>query len=92
MGLHCICVASPGPPRPPRSIHWASLPAQSDLWACIGRWLSKEREFNKADGRLPDGTKAVAADQDLKLASWNNGWAGGRLASSIKHSSNAVLR
>ncbi|KAK9826074.1 hypothetical protein WJX74_010560 [Apatococcus lobatus] len=65
---------------------------RGDLLGLVCSWLTKEREFNKADGRLPDGTKAAPADDGLNLANWNNGWAAGRLASSIKHSSNAVLR
>lgn len=76
----------------------AGTRAPAPLWAVPNNetvcysWLTKEREFNKAEGRLADGSKAAPADDGLNLASWNNGWAAGRLASSIKHSSNAVLR
>ncbi|KAI3430388.1 hypothetical protein D9Q98_004983 [Chlorella vulgaris] len=60
------------------------------LLALVERWLREEqrqRQALAAKQGPADGSKEL-----LEVASWNNGWASGRLASSMKLSSNAVMR
>ena len=63
------------------------------LLALVERWLRQEKEERQA-GAAP-APLAYAGDQGSALgngAEWNNGWAAGRLTSSMKLSSNAVMR
>lgn len=64
---------------------------QGQLLSLVERWLREEqRQRQAAAAAKPEGGKE--GGEALELASWNNGWAAGRLASSIKHASNAVMR
>lgn len=70
----------------------SSLPelGQGRLLELVERWL-------REDKALSDAAKAAKKKEDASpatpaLASWNNGWAAGRLASTIKHASNTVWR
>lgn len=64
---------------------------QGQLLSLVERWLREEqRQRQAAAPAKPAGGKD--GGDALELASWNNGWAAGRLASSIRHSSNAVMR
>ncbi len=60
---------------------------------CASRWLRREKEERQA--RHEEEAAQVEGGrggEDLSMASWNNGWAAGRLTASIKLSSNAVMR
>jgi len=52
------------------------------------RWLREEKELRKTTKANEQG-KGV---EKPKAASWSNGWASGRMTSTLKDSSNAVLR
>jgi hypothetical protein len=69
---------------------------QGQLLSLVERWLRQEQQERLAAEAAEDmqaGQQAGGKGQDMpQLASWNNGWAAGRLASSIKHASNAVMR
>lgn len=66
------------------------------LLELVERWLRQEllerkaRRKQEAAERLAAGLPA--SGPTLKLAEWNNGFASGRLASTIKDSANAVWR
>ena len=72
---------------------------QGQLLLLVERWLREEQAQRRQAKKLELEAAAAegagaGADQgeQLHLAAWNNGYASGRLASSIKLSSNAVLR
>lgn len=52
------------------------------------RWLREEKELRKTAKANEQG-KGV---EKPKVATWSNGWAPGRMTSTLKDSSNAVLR
>ena len=54
------------------------------------RWLSEEKA--ERDAARPEQTEADWEEQELQMANWNNGWQAGRLTSSLKDASNAVMR
>lgn len=63
---------------------------QGQLLSLVERWLraeKSERQKRRAAKRTTSSVSDKAA-----LPEWNNGWAPGRLASSIKHASNTVMR
>ena len=69
--------------------------AQGDLLGLVEGWLREERDRRLGaraaeTGRIDyQGDQGSAADA---LAAWNNGWKAGRMTSSLKQASNAVLR
>ena len=77
---------------------------QGGLLGLVERWLRAEKEERQAataaaggggageSGGAAAGGAWVEGGAPLELASWNNGWAPGRLTSSLKHASNAVVR
>lgn len=67
---------------------------QGLLLELVERWLRKEQE-NEKEWKKNRIVVEYAGDKGSSLeegAAWNNGWAAGRLTSSMKLSSNAVLR
>lgn len=66
------------------------------LLELVERWLREEQRRAQQELRDPaEWQREYAADGDgdaLQLASFNNGWAAGRLNSTLKHSANAVVR
>lgn len=59
------------------------------------RWLREEqaeRQAAKAAAGGEGGQGGGEGGASLELASWNNGWGAGRLTSTLKHASNAVMR
>ncbi|EFN52379.1 hypothetical protein CHLNCDRAFT_26750, partial [Chlorella variabilis] len=64
---------------------------RGQLLALVERWLREEQRQRLAEVAAGKGSGAEGGDK-LELASWNNGWASGRLTSSLKLSSNAVMR
>ena len=68
---------------------------QGQLLSLVERWLREEQRQRQAAAekqRALGPAPSSGSLQDMHLASWNNGWVGGRLASSLKHSANAVMR
>lgn len=70
----------------------SSLPALKE-----GRLLELVEQWLREDKAVSDAAKAAAKKEGNTpaapaLATWNNGWAAGRLASTIKHASNTVWR
>lgn len=68
---------------------------QGQLLSLVERWLREEQRQRQAAAERQRALGAGASSgslEDMHLASWNNGWVGGRLASSLKHSANAVMR
>ncbi|KAI7845740.1 hypothetical protein COHA_000656 [Chlorella ohadii] len=68
---------------------------QGRLLSLVERWLREEQRQRQAAAdkqRALGPAPSSGSLQDMHLASWNNGWVGGRLASSLKHSANAVMR
>ncbi|GAB4824174.1 hypothetical protein N2152v2_011220 [Parachlorella kessleri] len=74
----------------------AALPELKEgrLLELVERWLRTEKEERQArhETEAAQAEGGRAGDDKLSLASWNNGWAAGRLSASIKLSSNAVMR
>jgi CCR4-NOT complex subunit CAF16 len=63
---------------------------QGQLLSLVERWLRAEKlERQKRNADKPEASPKT---DKTALPEWNNGWAPGRLASSIKHASNAVMR
>ena len=68
---------------------------QGQLLSLVERWLREEQRQRQAAAARQaalDAGPSSGSLADMHLASWNNGWVGGRLASSLKHSANAVMR
>ena len=67
--------------------------AADKLLRLVEMWLRAEqaRERQKLKDDAEAGI-AVGRKDDITQATWNNGWAAGRLTSSLKLSSNAVMR
>lgn len=72
---------------------------QGQLLSLVERWLREEQRqraalqaSDPAEWHRKHVEGGVPQDGEMNLASWNNGWAAGRLTSSIKHASNAVMR
>jgi CCR4-NOT complex subunit CAF16 len=69
--------------------------SRGDLLGLVEGWLREERNQRLGDKVLDQsrieyrGDRGSAAEA---LAEWNNGWKAGRMTSSLKQSSNAVLR
>lgn len=55
------------------------------------RWLRQEKEEKEAR-RKAEGPGGGKGSVTSGLAEWNNGWAPGRLTSSLAGSSNTVMR
>jgi hypothetical protein len=55
------------------------------------RWLREEKRIRKeaTEQQQVDG---MDAKKKPAVAAWSNGWASGRMTSSLKDSSNAVMR
>lgn len=67
------------------------------LLELVERWLREEqRQRAQRQGNDPakwhDEHAADGEDGALQLASFNNGWAAGRLTSTLQHSANTVMR
>ena len=66
----------------------------------VERWLRAEKAEREAEAAATgkEGSKGAALEyggdkgSNTEAATWNNGWAAGRLTSSLKDSSNAVMR
>ena len=67
---------------------WGSCIYDGDSPSCC-RWL---REETKHKSKAPSAADGGKADAEMVLAEWSNGYAPGRMTSSLKHSSNAVMR
>lgn len=69
---------------------------EGKLLALVERWLREEKkERDAAAGKSGELILEYAGDKGSghgENATWNNGWAAGRLTSSMKMSSNAVMR
>ena len=67
--------------------------AADKLLRLVEKWLraeqARQQQQRKADTAAG---KAAGREDDITQAAWNNGWAAGRLTSSLKLSSNAVMR
>ena len=67
--------------------------AADKLLRLVEKWLraeqARQRRQREEDARAG---KNVGREDDITQAAWNNGWASGRLTSSLKLSSNAVMR
>ena len=57
----------------------------------VCRWLRKDKEVRLQEQRSQDSEKG-SAQKAPPAAIWSNGWAAGRMTSSMKDSSNAVMR
>ena len=69
--------------------------AQGGLLRLVEGWLREEqraRVEQRAAQQQQGGGSDGDYDSQIHLATWNNGWAEGRLTSSLKLSSNAVVR
>jgi len=70
--------------------------ASGQLLALVERWLRQEKAERVASkSETEKKNLEYAGDRGTEtggIAEWNNGWAAGRLTSSMKLSSNAVLR
>jgi hypothetical protein len=55
-----------------------------------GRWLREEKQLRKV--AIANKEANGQSKPSVKMASWSNGWAPGRMTSTLKDSSNAVLR
>jgi len=67
---------------------------QGNLLGLVERWL-REEKAERMGGKSAELCMEYAGDQGTAvggIATWNNGWAAGRLTSSMKLSSNAVMR
>ncbi len=67
-------------------VHYFHFP----MIGMFGRWLREEKQLRRIASASKEGKGGDKPS--LKLASWSNGWAPGRLTSTLKDSSNAVLR
>jgi CCR4-NOT complex subunit CAF16 len=72
---------------------------QGQLLRLVERWLREEQrqrqERQAADPEHQKRQRGEGGDsgmEGLNVGAWSNGWNAGRLVSSIKHSSNAVMR
>ena len=67
--------------------------AADKLLRLVEKWLraeqARQRQQREEDAR---SGKSAGRPDDIIQAEWNNGWAAGRLTSSMKLSSNAVMR
>ncbi len=54
------------------------------------RWLREELAQRKAARKA--ATKGAGAGAKPDVATWSNGWAAGRMTSSLRDASNAVMR
>lgn len=67
--------------------------AADKLLRLVEKWLraeqARQQQRRKEDAEAGVGT---GRKDDISQATWNNGWAAGRLTSSLKLSSNAVMR
>ncbi|BDA42554.1 ABC transporter I family member 20 [Coccomyxa sp. Obi] len=64
--------------------------ANDQLLQLAEKWLREEKHLRKV---TKASTETEGKDKkSLKVASWSNGWAAGRMTSTLKDSSNAVLR
>ena len=60
-------------------------------WAAICRWLRKDKEVRLKEQKT-QSSKEGSGQKAPQMAAWSNGWAAGRMTSSIKDSINAVMR
>ena len=58
---------------------------------CLRRWLRKDKELRLQKLKTQSSDK-TSGQKQAAAATWSNGWAAGRMTSSIKDSSNAVMR
>lgn len=69
---------------------------QGMLLELIEKWLREDKavtDAQRAAQRAEGGNNGEKkGGETSELATWNNGWAAGRLASTIKHASNTVWR
>ena len=72
----------------------SSLPElrEGRLLELVERWLREDKAISDAAKAAKKATKKGGEAPAPALATWNNGWAAGRLASTIKHASNTVWR
>ena len=54
------------------------------------RWLREEKELRRQAAK--DQQLSNGAGKKPEMAAWSNGWTSGRMTSSLKNSSNAVMR
>ncbi len=64
---------------------------QGQLLGLVERWLREEQRQRLAAAAAA-AKGGGSGEEAIELATWNNGWASGRLTSSPKLSNNAVLR
>lgn len=65
---------------------------QGELLRLVERWLREEQRQRLEQQAQHKEQGGSGADTDIHLATWNNGYSAGRLTSSLKLSSNAVMR
>jgi CCR4-NOT complex subunit CAF16 len=68
---------------------------QGKLLELVERWLRQdqlERRNEAKEKLILEYSKDSSNASTMEAASWNNGWTAGRLTSSMKLSSNAVMR
>ena len=65
--------------------------AADKLLRLVEKWL-REEQARQRQQRKADAEAGRLSGRQEDLPVWNNGWAAGRLTSSLKLSSNAVMR
>ncbi len=60
-------------------------------WSASYRWLRKDKEERLQEQKSQSSEKG-SGQKAPPAAVWSNGWAAGRMTSSMKNSSNAVMR
>lgn len=65
---------------------------QGKLLELITRWLREEKAERKERERKRKAERALAGPEGAAEPLWNNGWGAGRLTSTMKLASNAVMR
>ena len=56
------------------------------------RWLREEKEHRRLAAKEQQEQLSNGAGKKPEVAAWSNGWTSGRMTSSLKNSSNAVMR
>ncbi len=66
--------------------------AADKLLRLVEKWLRAEQARQQQQREEDARAGKTGRTDDIIQAEWNNGWAAGRLTSSMKLSSNAVMR
>ncbi|KAK9817277.1 hypothetical protein WJX72_012172 [[Myrmecia] bisecta] len=65
---------------------------EGKLLELVDRWLRQEKAERKAKQAQQKAADMTDDGEALDMASWSNGWAPGRMTSSLRDSSNTVMR